>query len=81
MTKISTVQDTCDASVCTKSVEAIHEEKLLWPIFGCKVGQSDLIVMKLDVCRCLLDVYAKFQIDVSKHVQKAGKLFAGWEPY
>ena len=43
-----------------------------WYISGCKVAQKDLIVMKLylDVWCCLLDVYTKFQIDISKHVQK-----------
>ena len=39
--------------------------------FGCKVGQSDPIAMKLelDVSRCLLSVYTKFQIDITKHVK------------
>ena len=41
--------------------EAINEEKLLWPIIGCKVGQSCLIVMKLTQCvalptRCIYQV-------------------------
>ena len=40
-TKIITVQDTCYVSVCTKSedyiiVEAINEEKILWPILAVK---------------------------------------------
>ena len=55
-----------------------------WPIFGCKVGQSVHIGMKLklDTWHHLLDVYTKFQTDISKHVQKkSGKLFAGWELY
>ena len=62
-------------------VKAINEEKLLWCIFGCKVGQSHLTVMKLqlNVWRRLLDVYTKFQIDISKHVKKSGKLFPAWE--
>ena len=40
--------------------------------FGCKVGQSVQIGMKLklDVWHHPLDVYAKFQTDISKHVQK-----------
>ena len=59
----------------------MNADKWLWPIFGCKVGQSVQIRMKLelDVWHYLLDVYAKFQIDISKHVQKNGKLLAGWE--
>ena len=49
-----------------------------WPIFGCKVGQSLLIGMKLelDVWHHLLDVYAKFQTDISKHVQKSPENFS-----
>ena len=41
--------------------------------FGCKVGQSDPIVMTLQlyVSRCLLNVHTKFQIDISKHVQNS----------
>ena len=54
---------------CTKcgtlTFVAINEEKWLWHIFGCKVGQSDPIVMKLNVCCCLLDAFTKFQIDIS----------------
>ena len=60
----------------------MNAEKWLWPIFGCKVGKSVQIGMKLklDVWHNPLDVYAKFQTDVSQHIQKkAGKLFAGWE--
>ena len=40
--------------------------------FGCKLGQSDPIVMKLklDMSCYLLNVYTKFQIDISKHVEK-----------
>ena len=53
--------------------ETINEEK----IFGCKVGRSDLIVMKpdLNVWHCLLDVYTKFQIDISKQVKKSPENF------
>ena len=50
--------------------------------FGCKVGQSIQIRMKLelDAWHHPLDVYAKFQTDISKHVyKKSGKLSAGWE--
>ena len=57
-------------------------DQWLWPIFGCKVGQSVQIGMKLelDVWHHPLDVYAKFQTDISQHVQKkAGKLSASWE--
>ena len=52
--------------------EARNAEKWLWPIFGCKVGQSVLIGMKLelDVWHYLLNVYTMFQNDISKHVEK-----------
>ena len=62
----------------------MNADKWLWTIFGCEVGQSVQIGMKLelDMWHHLLDVYTKFQTDISKHVQKkAGKLFAGWELY
>ena len=37
-------------------------------------------LLQLYVWHHPLDVYAKFQTDISKHVQKkSGKLFAGWE--
>ena len=57
--------------------EAINADIWLWPIFGCKVGQSVQIGMKLElgVWHHLLDVYAKFQTDISKHVQKVRKTF------
>ena len=48
-----------------------------WPIFGCKVGQSVRIGMKLelDVWHYLLNVYTMFENDISKHVEKKpGKL-------
>ena len=50
----------------------MNAEKLLWPIFGYKVGQSVLIGMKLelDVWHYLLNVYTMFEIDISKHVEK-----------
>ena len=51
-------------------------KKWVWPTFGCKLGQSDPIVMQLKLgmpCH-LLNVYTKFQIDISKHVEeKSGK--------
>ena len=51
-------------------------KKWVWPTFGCKLGQSDPIVMQLELhmsCH-LLNVYTKFQIDISKHVEeKPGK--------
>ena len=52
--------------------EAMNADKWLWPIFGCKVGQSVRIGMKLklDVWHHPLDVYAKFKTDISQHVQK-----------
>ena len=48
----------------------------VWPTFGCKLGQSDPIVMqlKLDMSYHLLNLYIKFQIDISKRVEeKSGK--------
>ena len=46
-------------------------KKWVWPTFGCKLGQNDPIVMqlKLDMSCHLLNVYAKFQTDISKHVE------------
>ena len=57
---------------------AMYADKWLWPIFGCKVGQSLQIGMKLelDVWHHQLDVYAKFQTDISKHVQKSPGSFS-----
>ena len=57
---------------------AMYADKLLWPIFGCKVGQSDQIGMKLelDVWHHPLDLYAKFQTDISQHVQKSPENFS-----
>ena len=52
-------------------------QKRVWPTFGSKVGQSVLVAMKLelDVYRHLLAVYTKFQIYISKHIEKKpGKL-------
>ena len=38
--------------------------------------------LELDMWHHLLDVYTKFQTEISKHEQKkSGKLFAGWELY
>ena len=51
-------------------------KKWVWPTFCCKLGQNDPIVMqlKLDMSCHLLNVYTKFQIDISKHVEeKSGK--------
>ena len=88
MTKVNRGQDTHYLSVCIKSeafilfFKAMNADKWLWPIFGCKVGQSVQIGMKLklDVWHHPLNVYAKFQTDISQHVQKkSGKLLAGWE--
>ena len=50
-------------------------KKWVWPTLGCIVDQSDPILMKLKLyisCH-LLNVYAKFQIDMSKHVEKVWK--------
>ena len=55
----------------------MNAEKWLWLIFGCKVGQSVPIGMKLelDVWHYLLNVYTMFQNDIPKHVEKKpGKL-------
>ena len=51
----------------------MNADKWLWPIFVRKVGQSVQIGMKLelDVWHNPLDVYAKFQTDISKYVQKS----------
>ena len=57
--------------------KAMNADKWLWPIFGCKVSQSVPIGMKLelDVKHRLLHVYAKFQTDISTHLEKKpGKL-------
>ena len=52
--------------------EATNAEKWLWPIFGCKVGQSVPIGMKLelDVWHYLLYVYTMFENDISKTCRK-----------
>ena len=49
-------------------------------LFGCKVGQSVQIGMKLerDVWHHPLNVYAKFQTDISKHVQKKVRKTFRW---
>ena len=60
----------------------MNADEWVWPIFGCEVVQRVQIGMKLelDVWHQPLDVYAKFQTDISQHVQKKSeKLFAGWE--
>ena len=61
--------------------KAMDADKWLWTIFGCKVGQNVQIGMnlELDVWHHPLDVYAKFQTDISHVQKKSGKLFAGWE--
>ena len=58
--------------------KAMNADKWLWPIFGGKVGQSVQIGMKLefDVWHHPLDVYAKFQTDISQHVQKSPENFS-----
>ena len=49
--------------------ETMNAEIWFWPTSSCKVGQSNMIVMKLklDVSCSLSDVYTKFQIDISTH--------------
>ena len=51
--------------------------KWLWPIFGCKVGQSVQIGMnlELDVWHHPLNVYAKFHTDISHVKKKVWKTF------
>ena len=51
-----------------------------WPIFGCKVGQNVQIGMKLelDVWHHPLDVYTKFQTDISQHIQKKTRKTFHW---
>ena len=58
-------------------LKAMNADKWLWSIFGCKVGQNVMIGMKLelDVWHHWLDVYTKFQIDISKHVEKSPENF------
>ena len=51
----------------------VHDlKKWVWPTFGCKLGQSDLIVMqlKLDMSCHPLNVYTTFQTDISKHIEE-----------
>ena len=56
----------------------MNADKRLWPILGCKVGQSVQIRLKLelDVWHHPLDVYAKFQTDISQKVQKSPENFS-----
>ena len=83
MTKVNRGQDTHYLSVCTKSEATIWFLKSWmqindWPIFGCKVGQSVQIGMKLelDVWHHPLDVYTKFQTVISQHIQKSPENFS-----
>ena len=48
-------------------------KKWVWPTFAWKLGQSDPIVMqlKLDMSCHPLNVYTKFQIDISKDISTA----------
>ena len=47
-------------------------------MFGCKVGQILQISMKLelDMWHHLLDLYTKFQTDISKYVQQIPEIFS-----
>ena len=58
--------------------KAMNAHKLLWPIFGCKIGQNFQIGMKLDLdmWHYLQDLYTKFQTDISKHVKKSPENFS-----
>ena len=53
-------------------------EQWLGPIYGCKVGQSVPIGMKLklDMWHYLLNVYTMFLIYISKHREKSLENFA-----
>ena len=53
-------------------MKQIQKKKLI-AIFGCKVGQSDPIVMKLllDLWHCLPDVHANFEIDISSMYKRS----------
>ena len=53
--------------------ESMIAKKWVWPTFGCKLGQSDPIMMKLklDMSCHQLNVYTKFENDISKHVEKS----------
>ena len=59
-------------------LKAMNADIWLWPNFGCKVGQSVQIgiELELDVGHHPLDVYAKFQTDISQHVQKSPENFS-----
>ena len=52
--------------------ESMIAKKWVWPTFGCKLSQSDPIMMKLklDMSCHLLNVYTEFENDISKHVEK-----------
>ena len=56
----------------------MNADTWLWPIFGCQVGQSVQIGMKLElvVWHHPIDLYAKFQSNISKHVQKSPENFS-----
>ena len=56
----------------------MYADKWTWPIFGCNVGQSIQVEMKLefDVRHRPIDVYVKFQTDTSKYVQKKSGNFS-----
>ena len=47
-------------------------QKISLTYFSCKLGQREPIVMqlKLDMSRYPLNVYAKFQIKIQKHIEK-----------
>ena len=53
----------------------INDCDLFW---GCKVGQSIRIgmILELDLWHHPLNVYARFQTDISKHVQKIPEFFS-----
>ena len=65
-------------AITSKKLKTIAQyEKRVWITFGSKVGQSVVIAMKLelDLWHRLLNVYTKFQFDISKPVEKSPENF------
>ena len=60
--------------------ESMIAKKWVWPTFGCKLRQSDPIMIEsiLNMPYHLLNVYTKFEIDISKHVEKSPENSDGW---
>ena len=60
--------------------EALIAKKWVWPSFSCTVGQSHSIVIKRkpNMSCHLLNVFTKFQIDISENVEKSPENSVGW---